>query len=298
MRLVHEQGALNWVGISNTLGTRSPKQCRERYHQNLKPTLNRGPITAEEGALVEKLVRQYGKKWAEIARHLDGRSDNAVKNWWNGSQNRRRRMERRKAYLDERSETHSQYAPMDMDVPQTRPAAQEMRPLPAPLVLSPNLHDHHYRFDTPLPSPPGVPSDPEPVPSLTPDCRSRYSPYSPVSYATPHESLELPSIKNSSDSSRLASPPSSQWPWELRLPPINTILPPFAPSPPELPRTFRREFPGPELPRQQHPGRRPSCLAPTTPHADYLLPRSHLPTAPNSPIVSPSFSWSPPPLDN
>ncbi|KAI0396203.1 hypothetical protein F5Y17DRAFT_420802 [Xylariaceae sp. FL0594] len=96
MRLVQQHGPFHWVDISKALRTRSPKQCRERYHQNLKPSLNHEPISAEEGELIDQLVRQLGKRWAEIARRLNNRSDNAVKNWWNGSMNRRKRMSRRK----------------------------------------------------------------------------------------------------------------------------------------------------------------------------------------------------------
>ncbi|KAH7116351.1 Homeodomain-like protein [Dactylonectria macrodidyma] len=97
IQLVQTHGLLNWVRIAQTLGSRTPKQCRERYHQNLKPTLNHSPITPEEGVQIERLVYQIGKRWAEIARRLHGRSDNAVKNWWNGSQNRRKRLDRRRA---------------------------------------------------------------------------------------------------------------------------------------------------------------------------------------------------------
>lgn len=91
MQLVQSQGPNNWVRISQHMHFRSPKQCRERFHQNLKPTLNHEPITAEEGELIEQMVAEMGKRWAEIARRLGNRSDNAVKNWWNGSMNRRRR---------------------------------------------------------------------------------------------------------------------------------------------------------------------------------------------------------------
>jgi Myb-like DNA-binding protein FlbD len=91
VNLVARNGPHNWVRISQEIGSRSPKQCRERYHQNLKPTLNHDSITPEEGEMIEKMVAEMGKRWAEIARRLKGRSDNAVKNWWNGGQNRRKR---------------------------------------------------------------------------------------------------------------------------------------------------------------------------------------------------------------
>src|SRR5690242_4302789 len=105
VNLVARNGPHNWVRISQEIGSRSPKQCRERYHQNLKPSLNHDPITPEEGELIEKMVAEMGKRWAEIARRLKGRSDNAVKNWWNGGQNRRKRNPERP---DQRPREYSQ----------------------------------------------------------------------------------------------------------------------------------------------------------------------------------------------
>ena len=91
LQLVCSQGPNNWVRISQHMQHRSPKQCRERYHQNLKPSLNHEPISAQEGEMIEQMVREMGRHWAEIARRLGNRSDNAVKNWWNGSMNRKKR---------------------------------------------------------------------------------------------------------------------------------------------------------------------------------------------------------------
>ncbi|KAI0798893.1 Homeodomain-like protein [Xylaria sp. FL0064] len=113
IRLVQQQGPLNWVKISDTLVSRSPKQCRERYHQNLKPSLNHEPISAEEGQLIEKLVGDLGKRWAEIARRLNNRSDNAVKNWWNGSQNRRKRQIQRRRMSGGNDNRRKEASPLD-----------------------------------------------------------------------------------------------------------------------------------------------------------------------------------------
>ena len=74
------------------MGSRSPKQCRERYHQTVKPSANYELITPEEGLDIERLVGEMGKQWDEIAQRLPGRSSDAVKNWWSGSMNRRRKL--------------------------------------------------------------------------------------------------------------------------------------------------------------------------------------------------------------
>ncbi|KAK7402409.1 hypothetical protein QQX98_011826 [Neonectria punicea] len=146
MQLVQTHGPLNWVRIAQTLGSRTPKQCRERYHQNLKPTLNHDPITPEEGVQIERLVHEIGKRWAEIARRLHGRSDNAVKNWWNGSQNRRKRLDRRRAvqtYDEHYSRAGLTISTPSLPFPRTHSSAQSIQG-----------HRHPMPWvEAPLPSP-------------------------------------------------------------------------------------------------------------------------------------------------
>ncbi|KAF9898233.1 Transcription factor myb3r-5, partial [Lobosporangium transversale] len=89
--LVNELGAEKWVLIASRLGSRTGKQCRERWHNHLDPTIDKSPFTAKEDELIFKLFEQFGSKWAEMSKLMPGRPDNAIKNHFNTSMQRKRR---------------------------------------------------------------------------------------------------------------------------------------------------------------------------------------------------------------
>ncbi|XP_015639574.3 transcription factor MYB77 [Oryza sativa Japonica Group] len=88
---VARHGPRNWTAISEEVPGRSGKSCRLRWCNQLSPGVHRRPFTPDEDALIVAAHAKYGNKWATIARLLDGRTDNSVKNHWNSSLRRNRR---------------------------------------------------------------------------------------------------------------------------------------------------------------------------------------------------------------
>ena len=73
-------GTSRWVEISKYVGTRSRKQCRERYVNHVCPSIDNREWTNEEDELIMKYHNQFNNKWCFIAKQLKGRTARAIRN--------------------------------------------------------------------------------------------------------------------------------------------------------------------------------------------------------------------------
>ncbi|KAK4414268.1 Transcription factor [Sesamum alatum] len=89
---VKKHGEGNWNAVQKHTGlSRCGKSCRLRWANHLRPNLKKGAFTSEEERLIIELHAKMGNKWAKMAVHLPGRTDNEIKNYWNTRIKRRQR---------------------------------------------------------------------------------------------------------------------------------------------------------------------------------------------------------------
>jgi len=76
----------NWGHVARGIPGRTAKQCRERYHNHLDPSIKKGDWSIQEDTIIIEQQKNLGNKWAEISKFLPGRTENSVKIRWKSIQ--------------------------------------------------------------------------------------------------------------------------------------------------------------------------------------------------------------------
>jgi hypothetical protein len=88
-RMVEKLGLKKWKSISEELKSnhnifRTPKQCRDRWYNNLKITQNTD-LTQEQVTQLFDLIDNHGAKWSMFSNILKTKTENQLKNFVNAT---------------------------------------------------------------------------------------------------------------------------------------------------------------------------------------------------------------------
>ncbi|CAN8095738.1 unnamed protein product [Discula destructiva] len=140
--------SLKWSDISELCFSngckRDAKQCRERWVNHLDPNIEHGQqITEAEGQMLFDLIRQNGRKWAQIGRRMR-KPENQLKNYYYQQDKKLKNQNkhhspRRESRVERQQHQHYAYSQ-----PQPVPASR-LLPEPRPSYSSSSTMGSHSR---------------------------------------------------------------------------------------------------------------------------------------------------------
>jgi len=85
MDWIKTHGAVKWTECSKNIKGRCGKQCRERWVNILNPGVKKGNWTDQEQTLIFDNLKKYFTSWSLMAKELEGRTENSIKNYFYSS---------------------------------------------------------------------------------------------------------------------------------------------------------------------------------------------------------------------
>jgi hypothetical protein len=79
---IEQFGPRDWKVIATKVGSRDPRQCRERYNNYFDPNLQARQWTVEEDLLLEQKFTEYGPRWAAMTAFFPTHSRDNIKAHW------------------------------------------------------------------------------------------------------------------------------------------------------------------------------------------------------------------------
>ncbi len=118
-QLVSKLGTGLWAAMAQQIPGRTGKQVRERWLNHLSPGVTKRPWSVEEDNVIIENHKRIGNCWSRIAKLLQGRSDNSVKNRYYTT------LRRRIGNAEARNATSRKRYHVDDDAPSKRPRVWE-----------------------------------------------------------------------------------------------------------------------------------------------------------------------------
>ena len=85
MEWIKVHGPNKWTECSKNIKGRCGKQCRERWVNILNPGVKKGNWTEDEQKLIFQNLKRYFTSWSIMAKELEGRTENSIKNYFYSS---------------------------------------------------------------------------------------------------------------------------------------------------------------------------------------------------------------------